>query len=143
MRRFFVAGALGFVPVLLPLACPADTMPAVVYVLPTRADLPHIDPPVRRKAVSDRILLYVLQTYDAVQTAAALRKHNQVERNPMVRPFTRGGVATLVLGFAAGNLARDMLLRRAPDEVRAAANAAQAFANLDGIITTRGSVREP
>ena len=60
-----------------------------------------------------------------------------------MRPFSHGGIPTLVLGFALGDIARERLTQRSPERQRETANAAQALANLDGILNTRRALRAP
>jgi hypothetical protein len=84
-----------------------------------------------------------LQAYDALQTAAALRRPGRYEQNGTLRPFTRGGAAGIAFGFALGDLLRERALRAAPESVRNSANALQALGNIDGIITTRRALHGP
>lgn len=56
--------------------------------------------------------LYASQIYDAVQSAHNLRK-GQVETTFIMRPFSHGGVPTMLLGFIVQDVALDVLLRNA------------------------------
>ncbi|MBV8580055.1 MAG: hypothetical protein JOZ86_05420 [Candidatus Eremiobacteraeota bacterium] len=146
MRRFITAAALSLATALAPLCASADTEPTVaaVYAVPRGVTFPrfeHTAPP--RPRVPALMLVYVLQAYDAVQTSIALRAHNRYEQNGSMRPFSHGGLPTIALGFALGDLTRARLLRHAPEEVSESANAAQALANLDGILNTRRTLRAP
>ncbi|HEY4440922.1 MAG TPA: hypothetical protein VGN14_10715 [Candidatus Elarobacter sp.] len=90
-----------------------------------------------------RTVLYVLQAIDAMETSIALRQPRHFEQNRMVRPFSHGGFPTLLVGFALGDVVRDRIMRRAPEQAREGANAAQALANVDGILNTQRSMRAP
>jgi hypothetical protein len=112
-----------------------DAAPASYRALPTY-DL-GAPRPARFPA---RAILYVLQAYDAVQSAAGTRRGG-IERNPLVRPFSHGGIPTYALGFALGDVMRSALLRHTSRELRDGGDELQALANLDGILTTHSSLR--
>lgn len=141
MNRLLAGGALCLCTAFLPhTALAADAtldyrQPGIV--------LPQLTAPQPRTMWWLRPALYALQAIDAVQTAAALRKPYRSETNPMLRPFTHGGIPTIALGFALGDITRDRMFRRASHRERQSIDALQAISNVDGIIMTARSMRAP
>ena len=122
----------------------ADTAPqvAVVYHMPVTYDLPQFQTvrPTSSLPTLSRAALYVLQAFDSVQSARALRVGGSYERNTLLRPFSHAGSTGMALGFALGDVVRDLVLRHSPEQVRRAADAAQAASNLEGILATRAAL---
>jgi hypothetical protein len=146
MRRLLAGAALAFTSAFVPFCARAEAIEPVapVYAVPAGLTFPRFEHSAqRRRSLPLRAVVYAFQAYDAAQTAAALRHEHRREQNAMVRPFSHGGFATLALGFALGDVARERILRRAPEAVRDGADAAQAFTNLDGILNTRRTMRAP
>ena len=133
-------------PVLVPFCGRADTVQTVTeaYVVPAGVRFPRFETrPAPARAPAIRTVLYALQAVDAFETSIALRRPRRYEQNRIMRPFAHGGFPTLIVGFAVGDLVRDAVTRRAPEPVRDGANAAQALANVDGILNTQRSMRAP
>jgi hypothetical protein len=78
-------------------------------------------------------LLYVVQALDAGVSARDFRA-GKYETNPLMRPFSHGGFATMMGGFLLGDALRDTVLSRASPEIRNAADAAQAVSNVAGFL---------
>jgi hypothetical protein len=115
---------------------------AVVFHMPVTVELPRFQTtrPTSSLPTLSRAALYVLQAFDSVQSARALRFGGAAERNALMRPFSHAGAGGMALGFALGDVLRDVVLRRSPKEVKLAADAAQAASNLEGILATRAAV---
>jgi hypothetical protein len=146
MRRLLAGAALALTSALVPFCAQAESIELVapVYAVPAGLTFPRFAQPAqRRRSLPLRAVVYAFQAYDAAQTAVALRHEHRREQNPIMRPFSHGGFATLALGFALGDVARERILRRAPEVVRDGANSAQAFSNLDGILNTRRTMHAP
>jgi len=88
-----------------------------------------------------RLATYVLQALDASSSARALRVAGRHEDNAMLRPFAHGGVLTMDLGFALGDIVRDFAIRRSSESVQISADALQAASNLAGMLQTNANGR--
>lgn len=56
--------------------------------------------------------LYFTQAYDAV-VSVRMFKQGEVEMDPLMKPFSHGGVPMMLAGFAAQDLVRGFVLRNA------------------------------
>jgi hypothetical protein len=74
---------------------------------------PDAPPPLASPAPRDalRVALYASQIADSVLTSAALKQCGR-EAFPLMRPFSHGGVAMYVVGFALLDGAIHLALRR-------------------------------
>jgi hypothetical protein len=61
-----------------------------------------------------RVTLYGVQLADALVTSNAIKQCGGRENFIPLRPFTHGGAATYLIGFAAFDLVAQTLLRRTP-----------------------------
>jgi len=120
---------------------PADAPAPVTYRLPSRLELTgpartETTPTLRTTA---RLAGYVLQAFDAAQSARGLRLGGR-ETNPMMKPFSHGGAMTMGLGFAVGDLIRGAVLRRSSNKVKIAADVMQGVSNVQGLIATEATI---
>lgn len=98
---------------------PATTMPSV------QADTPAL-----------RDAMYGAQLYDAVNSANFMRSPRSFETDPFMRPFSHGGVPTMLAGFALTDLIRNLALRHASTGTKNLGDILQFLANAQGIAQT-------
>lgn len=136
---------------LLVLALVLVTLPSTVSAEEAKFSI-HMGP--APEVRQSRTIMYVAQIADAFISANFFaRKHfvNQSsgdvyttahETNPMMKPFSHGGVGMMVVGFAVGDILRGQLFRRSSSRTRAAVDYAQGASNVAGILETNASWRK-
>ena len=78
--------------------------------------------------------MYVLQIADAIISADGFEHHKMREGNPIMRPFSHGGLPMMLVGFGMGDVLHRIVMRRASVGTKNTANALQAAANIEGVI---------
>ena len=85
--------------------------------------------------------MYVLQIADAVISADTFRQGAR-EENPMMRPFSHGGLPMMLVGFGMGDILHRIVMHRASVGAKNTANALQAASNVEGIIQSLSAERK-
>ena len=77
--------------------------------------------------------MYVLQIADAIISANGFEHQGMKETNPMMRPFSHGGLPMMLVGFGLGDVLHRIVMRKASVGAKNTANALQAASNIEGI----------
>jgi hypothetical protein len=83
-----------------------------------------------------RLVQYAGQALDATLSGAVLHTGNALETNPQMKPFSHGGTATMLLGYALYDLVSGALQRRMKPAEKDAIAEQQILSNAEGSITT-------
>lgn len=78
--------------------------------------------------------MYALQLADALVSAQGFQHQGMIETNPTMRPFSRGGVSMMIVGFGVGDILRGIIFRHASAGTKNTMNAIQSASNVEGII---------
>ena len=78
--------------------------------------------------------MYVLQVADAIISANGFEHQGMKEMNPMMRPFSHGGLPMMLVGFGLGDVLHHIVMRKASAGEKNTANALQAASNVEGIV---------
>ena len=77
--------------------------------------------------------MYVLQIADAIISADGFEHHKMTEDDPVMRPFSHGGVPTMLVGFGVMDVLHRIVMRRASVGEKNGFNALQSAVNIEGI----------
>ena len=86
--------------------------------------------------------MYVLQIADAIISADGFEHHAMTEDDPMMRPFSHGGLPMMLVGFGMGDILHRIVMHRASVGAKNTANALQAASNVEGIIQSLSAERK-
>ena len=87
--------------------------------------------------------MYVLQVADAIVSANGFEHYKMTEDDPVMRPFSHGGLPMMLVGFGLGDVLHRIVMRKASAGEKNTANALQAASNVEGIVQSLAVEHRP